>query len=173
MDAQDIGLPDASVDGVLIRYGLMLVPDIAKALSEVRRVLRPGRVLAYTTWTPPETNPWMAIFGVTMIQRGHFTPPGDGAFMPLSTEDENIGVARAAGFETVQAEAIDLTMHYPNFERYWGVNTEVGGPMATTLRTLSEDERDAVRSQVEEYSAPFRTGDGLTFPSRRMFVQAS
>ena len=37
----------------------------------------------------------------------------------------------------------------------------------------AENEREAVRSQVEEYAAPFRTGDGLTFPSRRMFVRAS
>src|SRR5712691_9172352 len=48
MDAQDIDLPNGSVDGVLCRYGLMLVPDIAKAFSEVRGVLRKGRVLAYT-----------------------------------------------------------------------------------------------------------------------------
>ena len=67
VDAQDIHLPNASVDGALCRYGLMLVPDIAKAFSEVRRVLRPGGVVVYTTWTPHETNPWMMIFGATMI----------------------------------------------------------------------------------------------------------
>ena len=175
VDAQDIHLPNASVDGALCRYGLMLVPDIAKAFSEVRRVLRPGGVLVYTTWTPPETNPWMMIFGATMIQRGHFTPPGDGSsmLMPLGTEDDNIAVARAAGFENVQAEAIDLPVHYPSFQRYWEVSTEIAGPLAIILRGLPEDEREAVRSQVEEYSAPFMTDDGLTFPSRRMFVRAS
>lgn len=172
MDAQEIDLPDASVDGVLIRYGLMLVPDIAKALSEVRRVLRPGRVLTYTTWPPPETNPWMMILGLTMIQLGHFTPP-EGPFVPLGSGDENVAVAQAAGFATVHTEAIDLPIHYPSFQRYWEVNTEIGGPMATTIRTLSDDDREAVRSQVEEYAAPFMTGDGLTFPSRRLFTHAS
>jgi len=173
MDAQDIALPDGSVDGVLCRYGLMLVPDIAKAFSEVRRVLRPGRVLAYTTWTPPETNPWMMIFGAAMTQRGHFTPPDEGGIMPLGSVDENSAVARAAGFESVHAEAIDLPIHYPSFQRYWELNTEIAGPLAVIMKTLPEDERDAVRSQVEEYAAPFRTDDGLTFPSRRMFVRAS
>ena len=173
MDAQDIDLPDGSVDGVLCRYGLMLVPDIAKAFSEVRRVLRPGRVLAYTTWTPPETNPWMMIFGATMIQRGHFAPPDEGGIMPLGNVDENSAVARAAGFESVHAEAIDLPVHYPSFQRYWELNTEIAGPLAVIMKTLPENEREAVRSQVEEYAAPFRTGDGLTFPSRRMFVRAT
>ena len=117
----------------------------------------------------------MMIFGATMIQRGHFTPPGDGSsmFMPLGTEDDNIAVARAAGFENVQAEAIDLPVHYPSFQRYWEVSTEIAGPLAIIVRGLPEDEREAVRSQVEEYSAPFMTDDGLTFPSRRMFVRAS
>ena len=93
--------------------------------------------------------------------------------MPLGTEDDNIAVARAAGFESVQAEAIDLPVHYPSFQRYWEVSTEIAGPLAIILRGLPEDEREAVRSQVEEYSAPFMTDDGLTFPSRRMFVRAS
>lgn len=40
MDAQEIDLPDGSVDGVLSRFGLMLVPEPAKAFAEIRRVLR-------------------------------------------------------------------------------------------------------------------------------------
>ncbi|MCW3045059.1 MAG: hypothetical protein JWL57_3217, partial [Actinobacteria bacterium] len=56
---------------------------------------------------------------------------------------------------------------------YWELNTEIAGPLAVIMKTLPENEREAVRSQVEEYAAAFRTGDGLTFPSRRMFVRAS
>ena len=42
MDMQAIDLPDASVDAVVCRFGYMLVPDLALALRETRRVLRPG-----------------------------------------------------------------------------------------------------------------------------------
>jgi ubiquinone/menaquinone biosynthesis C-methylase UbiE len=173
MDAQDMDLPDASVDGVLCRYGLMLVPDVPKAFSEVRRVLRPGGVLAYTTWTSLETNPVMMIFGGAMIQCGHFQPPDEGLGFPLASEEENRAVAEAAGFDHVQAEAIDLPIHYASFERYWGLMAEIAGPLAVIMKTLPEDDREAVRTQVEEYAAPFRTGDGLTFPSRRLFIRAS
>src|SRR5260370_9262839 len=65
IDAQDIHLPDASVDGVLCRYGLMLVPHIPEAFSEVRRVLRARPAPCYTPRAPPETNPRMMVFPAT------------------------------------------------------------------------------------------------------------
>ena len=52
MDMQAIDLPDSSVDGVVSRYGYMLVPDPALALRETRRVLKPGGRLAFATWAP-------------------------------------------------------------------------------------------------------------------------
>ena len=42
LDGQDIPLPDASVDAALSTFTLCTVPDPARALAEVRRVLRPG-----------------------------------------------------------------------------------------------------------------------------------
>lgn len=49
VDAQDIPYPDASFDVIIANMMLYHVPDIAKALAEIRRVLRPGgRFLAAT-----------------------------------------------------------------------------------------------------------------------------
>ncbi|HWA61781.1 MAG TPA: class I SAM-dependent methyltransferase [Caulobacteraceae bacterium] len=41
-DAQGLPLPDACADAYCIAFGLRNVTDIAKALSEARRVLKPG-----------------------------------------------------------------------------------------------------------------------------------
>ena len=41
-DAQQLDLPDASVDTVLATYALCTIPDPAAALAEAHRVLRPG-----------------------------------------------------------------------------------------------------------------------------------
>ena len=172
VDAQAIDFPDASVDGVLSRFGLMLVPDAPRAFREIRRVLRPGRSLVYTTWAPLDTNPWMAIFGAVMVQRGHFTPPAGGAFMPLATTDDNLSAAHAAGFAGVDAEYVDLPQRFDAFDDYWAVQRELAGPLALILKALPDDEAGAVRSQVEEYSQPFRSGDGFEFPSRRILVHA-
>jgi demethylmenaquinone methyltransferase / 2-methoxy-6-polyprenyl-1,4-benzoquinol methylase len=41
-DAQSLPLPDAAADAYCIAFGLRNVTDIARALAEARRVLRPG-----------------------------------------------------------------------------------------------------------------------------------
>ena len=42
IDAEAIDQPAASLDGVLCRWGYMLMPDAEAALKDTRRVLRPG-----------------------------------------------------------------------------------------------------------------------------------
>src|SRR4051794_4030800 len=46
MDAQDLDLPSGSFDAAIARFSLQLVPDLQRALIEVRRVLKPGGRLA-------------------------------------------------------------------------------------------------------------------------------
>ena len=50
MDAERIELDADSVDGVLCRFGYMLMADQAAALAETRRVLRAGGRLALAVW---------------------------------------------------------------------------------------------------------------------------
>jgi len=47
LDGQSLQLPDASVDAVLTTFTLCTIPDLARALSETRRVLRPGGKLHF------------------------------------------------------------------------------------------------------------------------------
>jgi demethylmenaquinone methyltransferase/2-methoxy-6-polyprenyl-1,4-benzoquinol methylase len=55
-DAQGLPLPDACADVVSIAFGIRNVADIAAALSEFRRVLRPGGRLIVLEFSLP-TNP--------------------------------------------------------------------------------------------------------------------
>jgi len=172
IDAQEIGLADDSVQGVLSRYGLMLVPNLEAALSEIRRVLAPGGKLAYAVWGPLEANAWMMLFGAAFIQRGHFTPP-EGGFFPLTTPDENRSALESAGFGSVSVEVVDKTMDFDSTDQYWEVNSSVSGPLALIARELPEEEIAAVRASLEEFVAPFRTDSGLSLPAQSLVVQAS
>lgn len=78
LDAEQMDLDEASVDGVVCRWGYMLMADPAAALKESRRVLRPGGRFAFAVWASPEFNPWAAVPGMTLVQRGHMPPPNRG-----------------------------------------------------------------------------------------------
>lgn len=71
MDAQAIDLPDASVDGVISRFGLMLLPEPTKAFAEIRRVLRPAGRLVYGVMGPPQENPLLTMFVRAFAEHGH------------------------------------------------------------------------------------------------------
>jgi len=53
-DATDLPLEDATVDGVTIAFGIRNVVDVPKALSEFRRVLKPGGRLMILEFSPPQ-----------------------------------------------------------------------------------------------------------------------
>jgi ubiquinone/menaquinone biosynthesis C-methylase UbiE len=48
--ADELPLPTGSFDVAVSSFVLQLVPDRLAALAEIRRVLRPGGMLAYVTW---------------------------------------------------------------------------------------------------------------------------
>jgi ubiquinone/menaquinone biosynthesis C-methylase UbiE len=47
LDGAVLALPDASVDAVVSSYTMCTIPDLESALSEIRRVLRPGGSLHF------------------------------------------------------------------------------------------------------------------------------
>jgi len=50
MDGQALGFPDGSFDVSFSIFGIIMFPDWAKGMTELRRVTRPGGVGIVTTW---------------------------------------------------------------------------------------------------------------------------
>ena len=71
IDAESIDQPAASLDGVLCRWGYMLMADGEAALRETRRILRPGARVALAAWTGPGENPWASLPAGELVARGH------------------------------------------------------------------------------------------------------
>ena len=75
MDAERIDLDVDAVDGVLCQSAYMLMADPVAALSETRRVLRPGGRLALSVWGAPDQNPWASVGGRILVERGLSSRP--------------------------------------------------------------------------------------------------
>ncbi|MGH9657183.1 MAG: class I SAM-dependent methyltransferase, partial [Bryobacteraceae bacterium] len=72
-DAEQLPFIDAAFDFVFSGLGLMYFPDTARALAEVRRVLRPGGRAGFVVWAPA---PRVACLRVAMSALAEETAPG-------------------------------------------------------------------------------------------------
>jgi SAM-dependent methyltransferase len=176
VDAQQIELDTNSVDGVLCRFGYMLMADPAAALSETRRVLRQGGRLTLAVWGAPERNPFFGIIGISLGQRGHMPPleppPAPGIFSMASAE-RTTALLRDAGFGDVRTEEVQVHFDLPDVDEYVSVIADTAGPVALTLRGLSAAELAAVRADVDDSIAGFARTGGYELPGVVLCAVAS
>jgi SAM-dependent methyltransferase len=162
LDAERMDLEDDSVDGVVCRWGYMLMADPGAALKETNRVLRAGGPLAFAVWMTPDRNPWAAIPAMTLVKRGHVPPPEPGApgIFALGDPGRIRELVTGAGFGEPQLEEITFDFRYSDFDDLWDALVRLAGPLARAVNALPDDERRATREAVREDVAPFRNDDG-------------
>ncbi len=166
LDAERMDLADDSVDGVLSRWSFMLMADPAAALAETRRVLRDGGTLAFAVWQTPDRNPWAALPGMTLVQRGHMPPPEPGApgIFAMGEAERVRELVAGAGFGEQRIEELTFEWRYAA-EDLWDTLTRLAGPLARVINGLDDEERDATRSAIEESLGQYRDGDELVVPA--------
>ena len=147
LDAERIELDTDSVDGVLCQSGYMLMAAPATALAETRRVLRPAGRLALSVWGAPEHNPWAAIGGRALVERGHMRPPEPGApgIFSMASEERTRAQLEGAGFTAVRTADVSVRFAFRDVDDYERWLREVAGALALVVRELSEQEREALQ----------------------------
>lgn len=74
--AENIPLPDESIDGVIGTFTMHHWDDIGKGLSEIYRILKPGRRFVALSFTPQQmTGYWLHHYFPKMIERSMETIP--------------------------------------------------------------------------------------------------
>lgn len=175
LDAEKMDLGDDSVEGAVCRFGYMLMADPAQALAETRRVLKDGGPLVCVVWIGPERNPWFAIPGMTMVQRGLLPPPEPGApgIAAMADPDRIRELVTGAGFAEPELEEIPFEFHYVDDDDYWGSLVELAGALSLMVKAQPEDEQAAIKAAVMENAAAFRADDGsYTMPAAAWGVAA-
>jgi len=168
LDAQAMDLADASFDGVICRWGFMLMPDPAAALRECRRVLAPGGRLVFAVFTGPAENSFASIPGRILAEQGHVPPAASGwqpGILALGDRARVDALLGAAGFTSTQIEAVDMEWTFKNADEYWSflVDLTALGPL---VRSLPAAARSAVRDAIDRRLGDFARGDDIVLPSR-------
>jgi SAM-dependent methyltransferase len=176
MDAERLPLETDSVDGVLCRFGYMLMPNYVEALAETRRVLRPGGRVALAGWGPPERNPFFGLIGMSLGQRGHIPapdpPPAPGPFS-MATPERTAALLEGSGFADVRTEEVPVRFAATDVDGYVSLIADTAGPLALAVRALPETELAAVKAELEDAFPQFAVADGFEFPGVALCAVAS
>lgn len=175
VDAEHIELDADAVDGVLCRFGYMLMARPAVALAETRRVLRSGGRLALSVWGAPEGNPWATILAGTLVEGGYVPPPQPGEPNPFSLADvsRTSALIESAGFGTVRSVEVAVRFSFADLDDYLDFVSDTAGPLALVVRGLSDGERESFVAQLRERLDPFVVGGGYELPGVALCAVAS
>jgi ubiquinone/menaquinone biosynthesis C-methylase UbiE len=175
LDAERLDLPDGSVDGVLCRWGYMLMADVAAALRETRRVLRADGRVACAVFAGPEQNPWAALPSRVLQQRGHIPAPAAGApgILALADRDRLRLLLAEAGFADPAIEEVAFGFRFAGVDGYMEFLDSAAGAIAMVLSRLGEDERERIRGEIAELLDAYGGSGQIELPARSLVVSAS
>ena len=165
IDAEVIDQPAASLDGVLARWGYMLMADAEAALRDTRRVLKPGARVALAAWADQQANPWTVLPVEELLARGKVepVPPGPGQFA-WAEEGAIADTLDAAGFVEYDVEPLDFAFRFPSVRDWWDATRD----MSLRIREaqLDADEEEDIVAALAGQAAPFTADDGSLAAAR-------
>ncbi len=171
-----IDQPAASIDGVLCRWGYMLLEDPESALRDTRRILKQNGRLALAAWTGPNDNLWSAAPVKIMQARGIIEKdeaqgPGQFAWADPNTITETM---ETAGFVEPEIEAVDFQIHYDDVDDWWVVQTQMSTRIGDADKQMDFATRSDVLADLERAAEPFlQPDDSLIIPARTWVATAT
>lgn len=145
-DATNTALADGSFDAVVCVFGVFFVPDMTAFVQEMWRLLRPGGVLAVTTWGPGLFEPansffWQCVANLEPSLYKSFNP-WDQITTPASLNELLTG----AGVPRPAVEAVEARHHLEHPDMFWDI--VLGSGYRATVEALRPEQRDQLRETL-------------------------
>jgi SAM-dependent methyltransferase len=149
LDAEDMDLPDTSVDGVLCRWGYMLM----------------GGPVAFSVFAAPEDNPWASIPDRLLVEvGGSVPPPTSPGIFAMADPARTSSLLEAAGLQAKRTEDVPISWRFEGFDGCWRFLIEIAGAISVRIASLPDEQQAAFRGLLEEAVEPYRTEAGIELP---------
>ncbi|MEO6040576.1 MAG: class I SAM-dependent methyltransferase [Croceibacterium sp.] len=127
-DLESLPFDDASFDAVIGVNSIFYAADMATAMREIARVVRPGGLVVLTAWGPPEKCEFLTAI---MPNLGPLMPPPPPGAPPphpgaLSEPGALAAVLQASGLRPKEEGQVDCPFIFPSAEISWLGNASAG-----------------------------------------------
>ncbi len=167
-DAQSLPFADREFDAAAMALVINFVPDAAKAVAEMRRVVKPQGTVGAYVWD------WK---GGGFVQRplvealramGVDAPSAGG--LSNSHIEEIRELFERAGLDQVATRTIEIEISYSNFDDYWSAQTGLANPVVQPIRKMSEPDVARLQAYLREHLPADRNGR-IAYPARANAVK--
>jgi ubiquinone/menaquinone biosynthesis C-methylase UbiE len=171
--AEDLPLPDASIDVACCQQGLQFFADRSAAVAQLHRVLAPGGRLGLSVCRSLEHQPGYAPL-VEALRRHVGEPAAQGMASPFAFGDRDRvrALVDEAGFRDVgvHIDVVPLRLDSPEALLHGEV---ASSPLGEVIAALDDDVVDALIADLAEGLAPHTDDAGIAFPFETLVVTAT
>ena len=167
-DAAALPFSDASFDAAVMPLVIVFLDEPLRAVAEMRRVVRPGGVVATYIWALPDGFPYHTAF--TILRDIGVLP--DRAASDDSTELPQLqALWQRAGLHNVTTAAFSVSHRCPDFAAWWQALQD-SASIGERLAALSDDARQAVQ-EAARTRLPIAADGSITITARAHAVRGS
>ena len=166
MDGENLELEAEAFDAVISRVGLIYFPDQQRALTGMRRVLKPGGKIAAIVYSTAENNKFFSLPVAIIRRRAQLPPPLPGQPGPFSLGSPGVleEAFTRAGFRDVQTRVVAAPLRLPSATEFVRFARESFGALHQMLAGLTEAERAAAWEEIEQTLRTFESPEGFEGP---------
>jgi len=149
-DGCEMPFQDGSFDRVLCQLMLHFVPRAERAVAEMRRVARPGAIVAAAVWDARGGFISTRLFWDTaaaLDERANALR-AQNYTRPMSRPGELGAAWRAAGLDDVRETMLMIRQEFASFDDFWVPYLGKQGPGADYVDSLAADARERLRDRV-------------------------
>jgi SAM-dependent methyltransferase len=161
-DGEDLRVGEHTFDVALSRWGLMLMPDPARAAASLRRALKPGALFAAAVWSTPDEVPFISMPQQVAIRELSLPPPDPDAPGPLrmGAEGALVRCLEKAGFSAVESRVVLVTIRFASIAELVTFQREMSGVLKRALESLPPEAHERVWSALSREAEKYIDRDG-------------
>ena len=144
-DAQALPFDDDRFDAAVMALAINLIPDPAKAVAEMARVVRPEGLVATYMWDINGGGFTMEPIREVLSEMGTETPFFGAEF---TEQDRMCELWETGGLEAVVVRQIEIRLTFTDFDDFWSSNTGSSGTVVRAIDSLSESEVEKLRERL-------------------------